>query len=482
MGDGKDEGRSTAVVGAPGSPPTLPAPSPAGGLGTFLIIWVGEFVSLVGTSMSRFAIMIWGWQQTGHATTLTLLMFFNVGTAVVLSPLAGVVVDRVDRRKVMIFADCTNALVTVALLSLYLTGHLRLGYVYAAAVANGAFETFQFPAYSAAVTMMVDRRHYARTSGLISLAESASRIVGPPLAGVLLPLVGIPTIFVIDLVTFGVAIVSLSAVRVPPPPPSEEGRQRVGIWQQAVFGLRYIGRRRGLLGLQLLLAAGNLLLIFGVTLRAPLVLSRTGGDQALLGVVMAAAGTGGVLGGLLMAAWGGPRRRIRGVVGGLALGAIGHAVLGSARQAATWMAGAFAYPLAMTLTNASNQAIWQTKVAPDVQGRVFAARRLIAQFTLLPGLLLAGPLSDRLFEPAMAAGAPGCRPAGAPRRQRPRRRHRPVDRGHRRAGARRGRRRLGGAAGARGGRRPARPRRMTGEIRPSPPWAGRFAGRNLRTR
>jgi MFS family permease len=357
--------------------------------------------------MSRFAIMIWGWEQTGHATTLTLLMFFNIGTAVVLSPLAGVVVDRFDRRKVMIFASGANALVTVALLTLYLSGHLRLAHVYAAAVTSGAFETFQFPAYSAAVTMMVDRRHYARTSGLISLAESASRILGPPLAGVLLPLVGIPVIFAIELGTFAAVIGCLAAVEVPPPPASREGGEPAGLWRQAVFGLRYIGTHRGLLALQLLLAAGNFLLIFGVTLRAPLVLARTGGDQALLGVVMAAAGAGGVTGGLLMAAWGGPRRRIAGVVGGLALGAVGNVILGCGRQAAAWFAGSFAYPLAMTLTNASNQAIWQSKVAPGVQGRVFAARRLVAQFTLLPGLLLAGPLSDRLFEPLLAAGGRG---------------------------------------------------------------------------
>lgn len=383
----------------------LPSPPPPRGLGAFLVIWAGQIVSLAGTSMSRFAVMVWSWQETGEVTTLTLLMFFNIGTAVVLSPLAGVIVDRFDRRKVMILADFGDALVTAALLALFLSGRLELVHVYAAAVANGAFETFQFPAYSAAVTMLVPRRHYARASGLISLAESASRIVGPPLAGVLMPLVGIPTIFVIDLATFAVAMGCLAAVRIPAAPVSAEGRT-TGLWRQAVFGFRYILERRGLLALQLVLAAGNLLLVFGVTLRSPLVLARTGGDQALLGLVMAGAGVGGVTGGLLMATWGGPRRRVRGVVGGLALAAVGNLVLGGGRQAVAWIAGSFVYPLAMTLTNASNQAIWQSKVLPDVQGRVFAARRLVAQFTLLPGLLLAGPLCDRLFEPLMATARP----------------------------------------------------------------------------
>jgi MFS family permease len=370
----------------------------------FLLIWSGQVVSLMGTAMTRFALLVWAWDETGSATALAMLLFFQIGAAVVVSPLAGVVVDRFDRRWVMVASDLGAGAATAVLLALLASGRLELWHIYAAGVVAGAAESFQFPAYSAAVTLLLPGRHYARASGLVSMAQSGSMILGPPLAGALLPFTGYVPILVADLVTVGVALATLAAVAIPAPPPAEAGEERGGIGREMASGFRYIGRRRGLLGLQLLLAAGNFLLVFGIALRAPLVLARTGGDQLALGQVMAAAGIGGALGGLALAAWGGPRRRVVGVLAGWMLSSAGNLVLGLGRGLAAWMAGAFLYPFFVTVTNGLNQAIWQVKVEPAFQGRVFAARRLIAQASLLPAMALAGPLADRVLEPAMAPG------------------------------------------------------------------------------
>jgi hypothetical protein len=135
-----------------------------------------------------------------------------------------------------------------------------------------------------------------------------------------------------------------------------------------------------------------------------MVLARTGGDDLVLGNVMAAAGAGGVVGGLLLASWGGWRRRVAGALVASALAGAGNVVLGVGAGPWAWAAGAFCYPFFVTLTNGHTQAFWQSKVAPDVQGRVFSFRMLVAQFSLLPALLLAGPAADRLAEPAMAPG------------------------------------------------------------------------------
>ena len=399
-------------------PSTDPAPpSDAGGGrpgglvsggGAFLLIWGGQTLSLVGTSMTRFALLVWGWEATGRATTLSLLLLFEIGMTVLLSPLAGVIVDRFDRKKVMVFADLGAGLVTLGLLALFFAGRLEVWHLYVAAAAAGGFETFQFPAYSAAVTLLLPGRHYVRASGMISLAESGSRILGPPLAGVLLPLVGFAPVLLIDVATFLVAVTALALARIPAPPAvaggDDDGRAAAGLLRQMLYGFRYIAARRGLLGLQLLFAAGNFLLVFGVVLRAPLVLARSGGAELALGQVMGAAGLGGALGGVLLATWGGPRRRIAGVLGGWTFSALGNVVLGLGRDVVTWAAGAFLYPFALTLTNGLNQSIWQAKVEPAVQGRVFATRRLIAQFSLLPAMALAGPLADAWFEPAFTAG------------------------------------------------------------------------------
>lgn len=383
---------------------TGPIPSRPTGARGFALIWGGQVVSLLGTAMTRFALMVWGWEETGRATTLALLLFFQVGATLVLSPLAGVLVDRFDRRWVMIVSDLAAGLPTLALLALYLTGGLELWHVYAAAALSGGAESFQLPAYTASVTLLVPKRHYARASGLTSFGDSASRVFGPPLAAVLLPWVGLTGVLVFDAVTFLVAVGALLVVGVPPPPPSADGRAAGGFWRQTLFGLRYILARRGLLWLQLALALINFLVYIGPVLRAPMVLARTGGDELALGGVMAAAGAGGLIGGLLLAAWGGIRRRVAGALVAAALAGAGNVLLGGGGGIWPWAAGAFCFTFFLVLTNGHTQAFWQSKVPPDVQGRVFSFRVLVAQFSVLPALLLAGPAADRLFEPAMAAG------------------------------------------------------------------------------
>ncbi|MEM7482024.1 MAG: MFS transporter [Acidobacteriota bacterium] len=368
----------------------------------FLTIWGGQVVSLVGTAMTRFALLIWAWEVTGKATTLALLMFFQIGSTVLISPYAGTVVDRFNRKKVMILSDLAAGSATLGLLVLLLTGHLAIPHLFIAAAIAGAAEAFQFPAYSAAVTLLLPKRHYARASGMVSFAQSGSMILGPPLAGALLPFIGYTAILAIDLSTVAVAIVALLLVHVPEP--EREDERGASFWQRVTFGFRYIFGRRGLLGLQTLFAVGNFLLVFGVVLRAPLILARTGGDELALGQVMAAAGIGGALGGATLAAWGGPRRRIVGVLTGWSLSSFGNVLLGAGRAFWTWTVGAFVYPFCLTLTNGLNQAIWQAKVPPALQGRVFSARLLIAQASLLPAMLVAGPLADRWLTPAMTEG------------------------------------------------------------------------------
>lgn len=371
----------------------------------FLQIWAGQVLSLLGTSMTRFALMLWAWDETGAATPLALIGFFGIGTTVLLSPLAGALVDRFDRKRMMVLSDLGAGATTLTLLALHATGDLQIWQLYAAAVVAGAFETFQFPAYSAAITLLLPSRHYARASGLISLAETASRSFGPPAAAVLMPVIGFRGVLTLDLVTLTTAIVLLLLVKIPKPKLSASGAEGAGtLWRETLYGFRYIFHRKSLLWLQLLFSLANFLGAFAVILRAPMILARTDGDALILGNVQFVAGVGGIVGGVLLATWGGPKKRVHGVLAGLAIAMAGNLVLGVGTTPLVWAAGAFLFPFAITLTNGSNQAIWQAKVEPDVQGRVFAVRRQIAQLTMLPAMAAAGPLADLLFEPAMNPG------------------------------------------------------------------------------
>lgn len=369
----------------------------------FVLIWIGQFISLLGTSMTRFALTIWAFQETGQATALALVGFFSFAPTILFSPLAGALVDRWNRKLVMILSDLAAGLSTVAVLLLYVSGRLEIWHLYVAGAFAGAFEAFQFPAFSAAMSLMVPKAQYGRANGLVSLADSATTIVAPVLAGVLLTFIGIGGVMTIDVITFVLAVAAVLLVIVPQPARSVEGAAAASsLWQESVYGFRYIWARKSLLGVQFTFTISNFFDAIGMILIAPMILARTGNNELILGAVQSAMGIGGLVGGLALATWGGPKRRIHGVLlGFIGSNLLGLTPLGLGQGVVVWSVAAFLLLFFLPVINGSNQALWQAKVAPDVQGRVFATRRLIAQISGPLGMLIAGPLADRVFEPAM---------------------------------------------------------------------------------
>ncbi len=306
----------------------------------------------------------------------------------------------------MMLSDFGAGLATVGLLVLQSQGRLEVWHLYAANLITGTFNSFQWPAYSAAISTMVPKEQLGRANGMMSLIEIGPGVVAPLLAGGLLPVIHLTGIMLIDVITFVSAIAVLLAVHVPQPPVTAEGREgRGSVWKEAVYGFRYIFARPSLLGLQLVFMTGNLMSGLAYTVLAPMILARTNNNEILFGSVQSAGAIGGVIGGIAMGAWGGFKRRVHGVLIGWALSSLlGQVVIGLGRGPWLWIPGAFIAYFSVPLIDGSNQAIWQSKVAPDVQGRVFAARRLIAWLTTPISPLIAGPLADFVLEPGMREG------------------------------------------------------------------------------
>lgn len=376
------------------------------GMRAFIFIWIGQFVSLLGTGMSRFALTIWAFQITGEATALALVGFFSFAPSIVISPIAGALVDRWNRKLVMMISDLAAGLTTVVVFLLYISGNLEIWHLYVTGFIAALFEPFQWPAFSAAMSTMVPKEQYGRANGLVSLADSVSTIVAPIAAGALLVAIGLGGILLIDIVTFVFAVGSILLVTIPQPARSAEGEaSRGSLWQDSIYGFRYIWRRKSLFGIQLTFTISNFFGAMAMILIAPMILARTEYNSLALGTVQSAMGVGGVAGGLAMSVWGGPRPRIHGVLAGFIIaGVFGNALMGVGQTLPVWVVAGFIGLLTLPFVNGSNQAIWQAKVPPDLQGRVFATRRLIAQIAGPIGLLLAGPLADQVFEPAMMVG------------------------------------------------------------------------------
>jgi DHA3 family macrolide efflux protein-like MFS transporter len=371
----------------------------------FTLVWIGQLVSLLGTNMTGFGLTIWAYEKTGSATALALVGFFFVTPMLIFSPIAGAIVDRSNRKFMMMISDLISGMASIFILVMYSLGHLQIWHLYLTGFIQGAFQTFQWPAYSAAISTMLPKEQYGRANGMMGLADSASGVFAPLAAGALLGFIGLNGILTIDIVTFVFAIGALLVVHVPQPRITQEGKKGQGsLWKESIYGFHYILERPGLLGLQLVFLLGNFFYSIPYSILSPMVLASTQNNELSLASVNSAGAIGGVVGGLLMSAWGGPKRRVHGVLLGWVFSSLAAIILGAGRMLPVWIVASFIGAFFGAIVNASNQSIWQTKVAPDVQGRVFAIRRLIAWFVNPIAMLIAGPLADHVFEPAMKAG------------------------------------------------------------------------------
>ena len=373
------------------------------GMRIFSVIWFGQLISTIGSGLTGFALGVWIYEQTGSTTLFAMnILAFTLPT-LLMSPIAGALVDRWDRRWAMILSDTGAGVSTLAIWLLLSNGRLEIWHIYIATAFIAAFSTFQWPAYSAATTLLVPKKHLGRASGLVQIGEAVSQLISPIVAGALFVSNGLNGIILIDFITFGFAIITLLAVRVPKPEVSEAGKEGQGsLLQEAAFGWKYIIARRGLTALLIYFALINFASGFFGPLLIPMMLELAEPDT--MGLVFSIVGVGMLVGTLIMSAWGGPKRRILGIlIPGAAMG-IFTIVIGLKPSLALIGVGGFLMMLIMPVMNGSSQALWQSKTAPDIQGRVFAVRRMFAWVTQPLSIILAGPLVDRVFQPLMDEG------------------------------------------------------------------------------
>lgn len=373
------------------------------GMQVFLLIWFGQLISLLGSGLTGFAMGVWVFQRTGSATQFTLIAFFGSIPFVLFSPIAGVLVDRWDRRWALILSQIGSSVTPLTLLLLVASGSFSVWPIYLIVAISSAFRAILIPAFAASTTLLVPKEQFARASGLVQIAFGVQLLLAPLMAGVLLGLIGLGGIFLIDLITFIFAIVTLLLVHIPKPEVSAEGKAARGtVRGEAAYGWRYILDRPGLFGLLIFFAISNFLMGTLIVLATPLILSFSG--PAELGTVMSVSGVGTLLGSVLISVWGGPRRRIQGVLVPMLLSGVWMMAGGLAPSLILIGAAAFLLASGLPIVGGCSQAIWQSKVPPDIQGRVFAIRAMIASAALPIAYLLSGPLAEYVFNPLLAPG------------------------------------------------------------------------------
>ena len=375
---------------------------------TFTLLWCGQIVSTIGSFMTVFALTIWLWERSESATTLTLVTFFSQLPRIFITPIAGIIVDRFPRKYLMLLGDVVALLTTLTIGLLYLTEHLQIWHLYGAVAFYGCFGQIQTLAYSTSIALLVPQHNYTRAEAMVGAVNYSAVIFAPILAGSFYPVIGLEGIIAIDLTTFLMALATLLTVSIPSlaqtARSSQPASSEANIWEQLTFGFRYILARPGLVAMML----GFSLFAFpndiSRALYSPMLLARSGGDAQVLGSVSTAAGMGGMLGAIAVSVWGGTKRRIHGMLLGFVFAGAFKILLACGHGLTLWMVAHFCATLSVPLLYSRSNAIWYAKVPPALQGRVLAADQMVGLIIGAIAPLMAGPLADDIFEPAMQPG------------------------------------------------------------------------------
>lgn len=371
---------------------------PAQGMGVFTVVWLGQLLSLLGSGLTSFVLGIWVYQQTGSITQFALISMFAQLPSVLLFPLAGALVDRWNRRWVMLVCDTGSGLSMWVIAYLVINEQLAVWHIYGAVAINSIFSSCHWPAYAAAATSLLPKKYWRRGTGMMQFGD-ASRLVAPLLGGVLLETIQLQGVILVDCITFAIAFVTLMLVRFPQvkaSSPSTKG----AVLQEAAYGWTYIRERVGLLALVFFMASANFLLGVVEILATPMALSFT--SPATLGAIFSIGSIGILVGSLLVSHWSSRMRLIYGVLGSQLISGLSVFMVGSHPTVVTLTIAVFVSFCGLATINGCSQLILRKKVAIEVQGRVFAFSRTLSDATIPLAFGVAGFLADQIFEPLMA--------------------------------------------------------------------------------
>jgi MFS transporter, DHA3 family, macrolide efflux protein len=383
----------------------METPLPENWLAKFSTIWTGQAFSLFGSGLVQFALVWWLTARTGSAIVLTMATLVALLPMIVIGPLAGAFVDRHSRRVIMIFADSFVALVTLWLVILYALGGMQIWHVYLAMFLRSAAGAFQWPAMQASTSLMVPKRHLARVGGLNQALNGLLGIVAPPTGALLVMVLPLNAVLAIDIVTAALAVLPLCFIAVPQPAVIgiDPEAPRTSLIQDVGTGFRYLRAWKGGMLMIIVAVVVKFFLNPAFALLPILAVKYFHGGALEMGWLDAASGVGAVAGGILLAVWGGFRRKVVTLLCGLVGLGIGMVLVGLTPSSMLWMAlAAIALTGGMgSLVDGPIFAIFQSAIPPEMQGRVITVFMSLITLTVPFGMIFGGLFADRFGAPLL---------------------------------------------------------------------------------
>lgn len=369
--------------------------------GRFFTIWTGQALSLMGSMLVQFALVWYLTVETGSATVLAMASLAAFLPQIVLGPLAGSLVDRWNRKRVLLVADSVIALTTLGLAMLFASGVIEIWHIYVAAFIRSLGGSFHHGAMSASTSLMVPTENLTKIQGFNQMLNGGFNVIAAPVGALLVEVMPFEQIMMIDVATALFAILPLFFFDIPQPERVEvvtEDGEKPSVWQDMVAGFRYMKGLPGLMGIAGMAVLVNFILSPASTMFPLVITDHFGGGAKELGMFEASFGVGIILGGLTLGVWGGFKRRIFTAMAGFLGFGVGFVILGLLPPTGFKyaLAAAFFSGFIMPMVNGSIMGIMQTIVSPDMQGRVFSLLGSMAMAMSPIGLLIAGPLSDKI--------------------------------------------------------------------------------------
>lgn len=377
-------------------------------LNGFLILWLTQSFSALGSSMTNFALIIWSYQQQGSALTTAMLSICSYAPYVLMSIFAGALSDKWNKKITMLVSDTFAALCTVAVLLLLSTGKLEIWHLYCLNALNGLMNTVQGPAADVTISLLTPKKHYQKVSGMRSFSNSLVSILTPVIATAFLAFTNIQAVIAFDLFTFAVAFISLLFFIKIPKADAEEGgnEKQESVLKAAKSGLVYLKHNRGILDLILFLAAINLTASVYNAAFPAMLLSREG--EVALGIVNTATGIATLIGSIIVSFLPAPKSRVRVICNALLISmSTENFFLAFGKTVPIWCIGAILGWICIPLMSANMDVLFRSRIPISMQGRIYSVRNTLQFFTIPLGYLLGGILVDKVFEPFMAAQEQG---------------------------------------------------------------------------
>lgn len=372
----------------------------------FLVLWLTQSFSSLGSAMTNFALVVWSYQQYGSALQTALLAICSYLPYVVMSIFAGALSDRWNKKVSMLFCDSFAAGCSCFVLVLLQMGKLEVWHLYILNALNGLMNTVQQPAADVTISLLTSKKYYQKVSGMRSFSNSLVSVITPVLATAFLSFFNIQTVIAFDLFSFGVAFIALLFfVRIPAM--KRENEVKETLLKSAKAGLIYLKQNQGILNLILFLAAINLIAsVYNAALPA-LILSRQGGKEVALGLVTTVEGIATLAGSLMVSLLPAPKSRVRVICNALLFSmSTENFFLAFGRSVPIWCIGAVLGWIVIPMMGANMDVLFRNHIPIEMQGRVYSARNTLQFFTIPIGYFLGGILIDKVFEPLMKMQKP----------------------------------------------------------------------------